>query len=102
MKEPRCAGNDFSLGRLFATPGALAALEEAEQTPGEFLGRHIRRDWGCLSEEDEQLNDRAVSSGARILSAYKTARGVKLWIITEAADADGTRSVTTVLLPEEY
>jgi hypothetical protein len=28
--------------------------------------------------------------------------GWKLWVITEAADNDGVRSHTTILLPEEY
>jgi hypothetical protein len=32
-----------------------------------------------------------------LLSSYKTAKGDKLWIITEA-----DRSATTLLLPEEY
>jgi hypothetical protein len=36
------------------------------------------------------------------MSAYKTARKVKLWIITEAADDHGRRVATTILLPEEY
>jgi hypothetical protein len=43
------------------------------------------------------LNDEALAYGDRILSAYRTLRGMKLWIITEA-----DRSLTTILLPEEY
>jgi hypothetical protein len=38
-----------------------------------------------------------VHERARLLSAYSTDAGVRFWIITEA-----DRSVTTVLLPEEY
>jgi hypothetical protein len=34
----------FSLGQLVATPGALAALAKAGQTPLEFLARHVRGD----------------------------------------------------------
>jgi hypothetical protein len=37
-----------------------------------------------------------------LLSAYRTSRNTKLWIITEAADDDGNRAATTILLPEEY
>jgi hypothetical protein len=33
----------------------------------------------------------------RILSAYRIARGVRIWVLTEA-----DRSATTLLLPEEY
>ena len=40
---------------------------------------------------------RIAADGARILSAYRTAENVRLWIITEA-----DRSATTILLPEEY
>lgn len=40
--------------------------------------------------------------GSRLLSAYTSAAGVKVWIITEAADDEGKRPATTVLLPEEY
>ncbi len=47
----------FELGRVVATPGALAALEEADQRPEEFLARHVAGDWGEVSEEDKQEND---------------------------------------------
>ena len=50
-----------------------------------------------MSKGDAKLNDEAVSCGECVLSAYKTLKGVKLWIITEA-----DRSSTCLLLPEEY
>ena len=87
----------FSLGRLVATPGALTALSAANQAPFEFLARHQCGDWGDLSPEDKAENDLSVQEGFRILSAYRTRTNVKIWIITEA-----DRSVTTILLPEEY
>lgn len=41
--------------------------------------------------------------GSRILSAYRTWRGEKIWVITEARDEEeGHQAVTTILLPEEY
>lgn len=92
----------FPLGQLLATPGALAALEESKQQPAEFLARHSRGDWGEVCGEDRQLNDAALVDGSRLLSAYRTNRGTKLWIITEAADDEGNRAATTILLPEEY
>jgi hypothetical protein len=61
------------------------------------LNRHKSGDWGGLEEEDRQANDRALVEGTRILSAYHTGTGLKFWIVTEA-----DRSVTTVLLPEDY
>lgn len=87
----------FSLGQLLATPGALAALSEAKQGPIEFIRRHIRGDWGDCCEEDRQANEEALHNGDRLLSVYQTAKGIKLWVITEA-----DRSSTCVLLPEEY
>lgn len=92
----------FSLGRIFATPGALEAIQASGQTPADFLARHAQQDWGCVSPEDAGLNDQALVTGARVLSAYDTRQGVRLWIITEAADESGDRAATTILLPQEY
>ena len=87
----------FELGQIVATPGALAALKKAGQQPGEFLTRHVNREWGDLSDEDRKENDYSLEHGFRLLSAYRTHAGDKLWIITES-----DRSVTTLLLPEEH
>jgi hypothetical protein len=87
----------FALGQVVATPGALEALREANQTPFEFLQRHSAGDWGKVSAEDKQENNLSVEQGFRILSAYTLRTGVKLWLLTEA-----DRSYTTLLLPEEY
>ena len=65
--------------------------------PHEFLVRHLSGDWGDLDEEDRSLNDAAVIDGSRILSAYTTRKGERLWIITEAADDQGHRLCTTIL-----
>ena len=87
----------FELGQVVATPGALRALQKAEQLPAEFLDRHVAGDWGELEDEDKQENEFSVRNGFRILSAYTTSAGDKIWIITEA-----DRSATTLLLPEDY
>jgi hypothetical protein len=92
----------FQLGQLLATPGALKALEESGQSPAFFLERHAAGDWGQLSESDKRLNDQALVDGSRILSAYKTLKGVKIWIITEAVGEDGRRTATTTLRADEY
>ena len=87
----------LELGTTLSTPGALAALEDAGETPVEFLARHAAGDWGEVGAEDWASNDAALENETRILSAYRLATGVKIWIITEA-----DRSATTILLPEEY
>jgi len=92
----------FRLGQTVATPAALEAIQQAGQSPAEFLDRHVRGDWGNLSADDRALNDEAVQDGSRILSAYVTRAGEKIWVITEAVDDWGHRSATTILLPDEY
>lgn len=85
----------FPLGQLVATPNALASIPNDEILTA--LSRHVCGDWGALEREDWQANERALTGGERLLSAYLSTAGVKFWIITEA-----DRSVTTVLLPEDY
>jgi hypothetical protein len=87
----------FSLGRVVGTQGAVDALEEAGQSPQEFLDRHVRGDWGDVPEADKHENDFSLQHGFRILSAYTTNAGERIWVLTEA-----DRSATTILLPEEY
>lgn len=90
--EPR-----FPLGQIVATPGALEAFRAADQTPEEFLARHVSGDWGNLDEEDKAENELSLEKGFRLLSAYQLSTGVKIWVITER-----DRSATTILLPDEY
>ena len=87
----------FPLGTVVATPGALALMEKSAESPATFLRRHVAGDWGALNEEDFQENETSLREGLRLLSAYLTQAGEKLWVITEA-----DRSATTILLPEEY
>ncbi len=87
----------FHLGQIVATPAALEAIAESGQSPSDFLSRHAQGDWGSVSPGDSRLNDEALIDGTRLLSAYATLNGVRIWIITEA-----DRSSTTLLLPEEY
>lgn len=95
---PACPpGDRFALGRLVMTRGAERAIDAAGGDPFVFLSRHASGDWGEVDDEDQERNDLAVKHGLRILSAYRTRRGERLWVITEA-----DRSATTILLPEEY
>jgi hypothetical protein len=87
----------FTLGRVVATPGALEALIVSGETAMPYLDRHASGDWGDLDAEDKRLNDQAISEQTRILSAYTLQNGTRIWIITET-----DRSVTTILLPDEY
>ena len=87
----------FALGQVVATPGSRDAMVAAGHIPPEFLLRHKHGDWGELDPEDRKVNEQALRSGQRLLSAYRTRLDERLWVITE-----WDRSVTTLLLPEEY
>ncbi len=85
----------FELGRMVITPAALEAVSMYDYIPAMEL--HRCGMWGDLCKEDKAQNDLAVEAGMRILSAFHTDDNVKFWIITE-----WDRSVTTVLLPDDY
>jgi hypothetical protein len=94
LNEPKVL---FPLGKVFMTVGARKALEESNQSASEFLAKHSIGDWGLVCEDDSRENDFSVREGFRILSAYKTEKGEKLYVITE-----WDRSLTTILLSSEY
>ena len=92
----------FPPGQVFVTPNLTATLEscgvDAHQEIVSAIERHLHGDWGTVCEEDWQTNNAALRDGDRLLSAYETVKGhVSFWVITE-----WDRSVTTVLLPEDY
>ena len=87
----------FPLGKVYLTIGAKEALSEANQDACEFLSEHQQGNWGIVGKDDAQENEFSLKNGFRLLSAYKTNKGEKFWIITEA-----DRSSTTLLLPSEY
>jgi hypothetical protein len=85
------------LGNIVLTVGAVAALEQAGQTPEQLLARHSFGDWGEADPDDWMKNDDALQNGLRLLSCYRLRDNTKVWVITE-----WDRSSTTILLPEEY
>ena len=98
--EPEVEQNEaqlFPLGQIVATPGALEVLEASHQSPAEFLARHAKGDWGELTADDIAENEFSLKNGFRLLSSYVIASGHRLWVITEE-----DRSLTTLLLPDEY
>jgi hypothetical protein len=85
----------FRLGRIVATPNALERLSQDDILTA--IGRHQAGDWGEVDEADRKENELSLTEGSRLLSVYRAVSGVKFWLITEA-----DRSVTTVLMPEDY
>ncbi len=83
----------FDLGAVYATSGAMALGEDLTS----YLRRHHCGDWGDLDAEDQRHNEDALAGSMRLLSAYQTPSGERLYIITE-----WDRSRTTILLALEY
>ena len=81
--------SQFPLGEVITTEGALTDCPTYHLE--KCLRRHASGDWGCVGAEDAAVNDRALASGARLLSAYpidprKPCKGWgdnTIWIITE-------------------
>ncbi len=84
----------FPLGRIIYSGAATLRLRTEEVLTA--LSRHGQGDWGDLLPEDAIANDLALEKGGRLFSAYGSGRD-RFWIITDAA-----RSLTTVLLPDDY
>lgn len=95
MNAPTYPIAKFRLGRIVSTRSALEQLTQEDMLRG--IGRHQSGDWGDVSDDDCRENELSLKEGFRLFSVYHSATGVKFWIITEA-----DRSVTTVLLPEDY
>lgn len=101
----------FALGQMVATPGALELLEQSGFSALALISRHVHGDWGDCCDEDKATNELSVQQGMRVMSVYRLVDAERLlqtpldkrsslptvWIITEA-----DRSVTTLLLPEDY
>ena len=85
----------FRLGHIVSTPNALSRLTQEDILMG--IKRHQAGDWGDVSQHDREANERALIEGTRLWSVYHAESGLKFHLITES-----DRSVTTVLLPEDY
>jgi len=84
----------FPLGNVVITAQAQSRLNPADVQQG--LSRHARGDWGDIPPEDVAVNEHGLEFGDRLLSVYGEGES-RFWIITER-----DRSVTTVLMPEDY
>ena len=96
----------FETGPVVMTPGIREIVTRGPEGAGivrECLERHCRGDWGDLCDDDKQLNQDSLDEEKRtgrsydsLFSNYETDVG-NIYVITEC-----DRSVTTILLPEEY
>lgn len=87
----------FVTGQIVTTAGVHDLLQQGRFDPAIYLHRHFNGDWGDLCDDDRRANDEALACGDRLFSSYEVTSDLKVWIITE-----WDRSVTTLLLPDEY
>lgn len=85
----------FPMGRCVITAKAADTLHAQDVQAS--LHRHGRGDWGEVDVDDQKANDVAPAQGLRLFSRYHDRAGTRFYIITEH-----DRSVTTVVLPEDY
>lgn len=89
-----------NLGLVMMTVGVKVLCNDSEDFKQDLnvsIQKHSLGDWGDVCpDEDKELNDEALVNGGRLMSVYEHDNS-KYWIITEA-----DRSLTTILLPEEY
>lgn len=85
----------FPMGKRVITARAQNVLHP--EVVDACFHRHSRGDWGDLDSEDVAENQRALRDGLRLFSRYTDRDGRVLYVITES-----DRSVTTLLLPEDY
>jgi hypothetical protein len=106
----------FELGKTVMTPGAIdvmrkkcAAVDDgfakmdehtqnfvASVAYAPLLRRHQSGDYGEIGKEDCKANDYDIDHDGHIVSKYKVG-DADVYVITEH-----DRSVTTILLPDEY
>ena len=88
-------GPIFPLGHVTVTPGAKKSLPHRDLL--DALLCHMRGQWIGDSHAADQYQLPFALDGCRVLGAYRSSSGQKVLIITEA-----DRSLTTVMLPEEF
>lgn len=89
----------FEIGQVYRTRGIDYLVDEHPDYENELIKcfeRYLTMDFGILCKEDIKANLEAIKYNERILGSYITTYG-KVFIITEA-----DRSITTILLAEEY
>jgi hypothetical protein len=87
--------HQVTLGAIVVTQASRHTLNR-DDVLGAIL-RHQCGDWGEVCPADREGNEEAMREAFQLHSVYRDRHGTPFWIITEA-----DRSVTTVLLPDDY
>ena len=93
-------GARFPVGNVVYSDGVKAAIANdpvAAISLNTFLRFHQNGQWGSVSPEDAQANERAMVDGSEVISCYEL-QGRSIVIVTDAEPRETTR----VLLRQEY
>jgi hypothetical protein len=82
-------------GRVLVTANAAERLSQDDVRNA--LCRHLQADQGDLARTGQAAKEPDRLRGCRLLSAHRSAEGLRFWIITEADLA-----TTTILLSEDF
>ncbi|SDC41141.1 hypothetical protein SAMN05192589_102137 [Paracidovorax valerianellae] len=86
----------FPIGALVYSEGVYRLVREGRLDPLPYVQRHMRGDWGDVSDEDWHANHAALPAGERLGSFYVVTRELNLHVFTLP-----DRSATHVVLPSE-
>jgi hypothetical protein len=89
------SGPKFPHGEVVIS--ANAARKLTTEDVDKALQRHLRADWSDLASSDPVENERCLLHACHLLSAYRSAKGERFWVITLP-----DRSQTQLLLPEDF
>lgn len=82
------------LGKLHASPAAIAAIAAAGIDPAVLVARHGNGDWGDVPLEVALANNTAVTAGGTIASAYPIpTAGSVITVVTDTTQAATTTTV---------
>ena len=89
------SGPKFPPGEVVISANAARKLTTEDVNTA--LQRHLRADWGDLAFRNPVENERCLLHACHLLSAYRSAKGERFWVITEP-----DRSQTRIMLPEDF
>jgi hypothetical protein len=78
------------------TSRVMALVQRGQLNVLSYLARHLNGDWGDVSQEDWQANQRALRDHQCLRSSYVLSPDLKFCLITES-----DRSMTQALLSDE-
>ncbi|WP_437610053.1 plasmid related protein [Erwinia sp. V71] len=86
----------FPIGAFIFSEGVDRLMREGRLDPMPYFQRHVRGDWGDVTDNKWQENNAALASGEPLGTLYIVTRELTIRIFTEA-----DRSATHVMLPSE-